>query len=159
MVDEGTSLPLEDIAFGTRSIRSYERTEQVGEGTYGKVYRAKCRETGRPVAIKKIMVRDERKQEGFPRTALREVAILNNPMLQGQNIVQLIEVVTATDEDEKVDPEDKAGTAFMVFEYCPYDLYGLLHSGARIDVGMVKSYLFQLLRALDVLHANDVVHR
>ena len=111
------------------------------------------------MAIKKIMVRDDRKAEGFPRTALREVAILNNPLLQGRNIVQLIEVVTATDEDESLDPEDKAGTAYMVFEYCPYDLYGLLHSGARIDVGMVKSYLFQLLNALRELHANSFIHR
>lgn len=47
----------------------------------------------------------------------------------------------------------------MVFEYCPYDLYGILHSGARIDAGMVKSYLFQLLGALEALHSNDVVHR
>lgn len=97
--DVGMSRSLSELAFGTRSIRSYERIEQVGEGTYGKVYRATCRETGRPVAIKKIMVRDERKAEGFPRTALREVAILNNPVLQGRNIVQLVEVVTATDED------------------------------------------------------------
>lgn len=31
----------------------YEKLEKIGEGTYGKVYKAKCKRTGRLVALKK----------------------------------------------------------------------------------------------------------
>ena len=40
----------------TRSLWHYEKLEQIGEGTYGKVYKAKCKETGTIVALKKIRV-------------------------------------------------------------------------------------------------------
>ena len=32
----------------------FERLEKIGEGTYGVVYKARVRETGRTVALKKI---------------------------------------------------------------------------------------------------------
>jgi len=32
---------------------AYEKLEKIGEGTYGKVYKARCRNTGRIVALKK----------------------------------------------------------------------------------------------------------
>jgi len=31
----------------------FEKLEKIGEGTYGKVYKAKCKRTGRLVALKK----------------------------------------------------------------------------------------------------------
>ena len=43
-------------------MEQYERLEKVGEGTYGKVYKAKDRRTGQLVALKKtrLEVRAER---------------------------------------------------------------------------------------------------
>jgi hypothetical protein len=40
----------------TRTIWNYERIEQIGEGTYGQVYKARCKDTGQIVALKKIRV-------------------------------------------------------------------------------------------------------
>lgn len=40
----------------TRSLWHYERMEQVGEGTYGQVYKARCKDTGQIVALKKIRI-------------------------------------------------------------------------------------------------------
>ena len=38
----------------TRTVAHYQRLEQIGEGTYGQVYRAICLDTGQPVALKKM---------------------------------------------------------------------------------------------------------
>jgi serine/threonine protein kinase len=46
------------------TIDSYERLGQVGNGTYGEVFRAREKETGEVVALKKVRLEDE--QEGFP---------------------------------------------------------------------------------------------
>jgi serine/threonine protein kinase len=40
------------------SKEKYERTEKLGEGTYGVVYKGRDRETGNTVAIKKVRTRN-----------------------------------------------------------------------------------------------------
>ncbi|KAL3902928.1 MAG: hypothetical protein SGILL_010641, partial [Bacillariaceae sp.] len=40
----------------TRTLWHYDKLEQIGEGTYGQVYKAKCKDTGQIVALKKIRV-------------------------------------------------------------------------------------------------------
>ncbi|KAK2969882.1 hypothetical protein RJ640_000127 [Escallonia rubra] len=52
----------------------YEKLEKVGEGTYGKVYKAKDKATDQLVALKKMHL--EMDEEGVPPTALREVSLL-----------------------------------------------------------------------------------
>jgi cyclin-dependent kinase 12/13 len=86
----------------TRTIANYQRLEQVGEGTYGKVYKARCISTGRDVALKKIRVHHGG-YKGLPTTAIREIKIMKQ--LHHKNMVELIEVVTSKgveflDEDE-----------------------------------------------------------
>jgi serine/threonine protein kinase len=45
----------------------YEKLAQVGEGTYGRVYKARCRTTGALVALKRIRLENEK--EGVRRSA------------------------------------------------------------------------------------------
>lgn len=40
-------------AMATSNIDRYEKLEKIGEGTYGKVYKAKDKETGKLLALKK----------------------------------------------------------------------------------------------------------
>ena len=63
-------------------LENYDVLEKIGEGTYGSVSKARCRSTGKIVALKKVMLKNER--EGFPITAIREIKILKK--LQGRNI-------------------------------------------------------------------------
>ncbi|KAJ1677307.1 kinase subunit of RNA polymerase II carboxy-terminal domain kinase I, partial [Spiromyces aspiralis] len=71
------------------AFRLFERLNQVGEGTYGKVYKARNRETGDLVALKRIRMETER--EGFPITAMREIRLLQS--MNHPNIVRIHRVV------------------------------------------------------------------
>lgn len=53
---------------------AFEKLEKVGEGTYGKVYRAREKATGKIVALKKTRLHED--DEGVPPTTLREVSLL-----------------------------------------------------------------------------------
>lgn len=66
----------------------YTEADQIGEGTYGKVYKGKDR-NGDVVALK--MIRMDNEKEGFPITAIREIKLLST--LKHENIVNLREIV------------------------------------------------------------------
>jgi serine/threonine protein kinase len=53
----------------TICLEDYERTEFLGEGTYGIVYKAKSKKTSEVIAVKNIKL--ESKDEGIPSTTLR----------------------------------------------------------------------------------------
>lgn len=69
----------------------YAIVSQVGEGTFGKVYKARNTITNVHVALKRIRMEAER--EGFPVTAMREIKLLQS--LRHQNIVRLYEMMVS----------------------------------------------------------------
>ena len=78
----------------TRTIAHYKRIEQIGEGTYGQVYKAHCLSSGRIVAMKKIRIQGGGHQGyGLPSTVIREIKILKQ--LRHPNMVRMIEVVSS----------------------------------------------------------------
>lgn len=79
---------------------AYERLGNLGEGTYGDVFKARDRTNGDIVAVKRI--KTDKEKEGFPITAIREIKILSmlasstetlNGELLRENIIRLREVV------------------------------------------------------------------
>ena len=64
-------------------VHDYEKIEKIGEGTYGVVFKARNKKTGKLAALKKIRLDSE--EEGVPSTAIREVSLLKE--LQHPNIV------------------------------------------------------------------------
>jgi len=91
----------------TRTIAGYRRIEQIGEGTYGQVYRAQSLASGRDVALKKIRVQHGG-YYGIPPTVIREIKILK--ALHHPNMVEMVEVVSSKgveDLDEDDEREDE----------------------------------------------------
>lgn len=131
-----------DGTFASGSI--YERIGQVGEGTYGKVYKAKNVLTSEFVALKRIRMEQER--DGFPITSTREIKILQH--LRHSGIVSLHEMMI------------ERGNVYMVFEYMDHDLTGLLaHPTFKFSPANVKDLARQLFAALGYLHHQRVLHR
>ncbi|CAM8966918.1 unnamed protein product [Rhodiola kirilowii] len=132
----------------------YEKLEKVGEGTYGKVYKAKDKNSGQLVALKKTRL--EMDEEGIPPTALREVSLLQM-LSQSMYIVQLLCV-------EHVSKNDKP-LLYLVFEYLDTDLKKFIDSHRKgsnprpLPPALIQNFLFQLLKGVDHCHSHGVLHR
>lgn len=68
---------------------NYERLNQIEEGSYGVVFRARDIQTGDIVALKKLKLEEEK--HGFPITALREINALM--ACRHEHVVNIREVV------------------------------------------------------------------
>lgn len=138
-------VPSPSIITQTMEGSVYERILQVGEGTYGKVYKARNRVTGRMVALKKLRLESER--EGFPITSIREIKLLQS--FDHPNVSTLTEIMV---ESQK--------TVYMIFEYADNDLSGLLlNKQIEINVAQCKHIFKQILLGIEYLHENGILHR
>lgn len=137
--------------WGSRSVDCFEKVEQVGEGTYGQVYKAKNKETGEVVALKRVRMDNEK--EGFPITAIREIKILK--ILNHKNVVRLQEIVTSKASDYN----QGKGSIYMVMDFADHDLTGLTDAGQKFTVPQIKCYMKQLLEGLAYCHSQKVLHR
>uniref|UniRef100_A0A915KTF8 Protein kinase domain-containing protein n=1 Tax=Romanomermis culicivorax TaxID=13658 RepID=A0A915KTF8_ROMCU len=135
-----------------RDVSNYEKIIKIGHGTFGEVFKAKCKVTGSFVALKKILMENEK--EGFPITALREIRILKKA--KHPNITELIEVCASKASSYNRD----RSTFYIVFTFCEHDLAGLLgHPQVRFSLPEIKDLMQQLFQALDFMHKNQLVHR
>ncbi len=140
--------------WGERNIDMYEKLEIIGEGTYGKVYKARDIKTNQLVALKSVKLENEK--EGFPITAIREIKILRK--LQHPNIINMVEVVT--DKQNALDFRKDRGEFYLVFEYADHDLFGLLDSG-RLELNneQIASFMKQLMEGVFYCHSKNFLHR
>ncbi|RWW12475.1 hypothetical protein GW17_00023854 [Ensete ventricosum] len=67
-------LPAQPKPRTNQAMDEYEKLEKLGEGTYGKVFKAREKATGKIVALKKTRLPED--DEGIPHTTLREVSLL-----------------------------------------------------------------------------------
>lgn len=125
---------------------NFVRIEKIGEGTYGVVYKGRNKKTGQIVAMKKIRLESD--DEGIPSTAIREISLLKE--LKHPNIVGLLDVSM---EESKL---------YLIFEYLTMDLkkyMDTLGNGKLMEPETVKSYLYQITRAVLFCHTRRVLHR
>lgn len=142
-------------------MNKYEIIGIVGEGAYGVVYKAKCKETGDfgkcpklasvslthllcIVAIKKFKESDE--DEIAKKTIMREVKMLR--LLKYKNIVLLKEAFK------------RKGRLYLVFEYVEKNLLEVLEDNAvGIDPKRLRLFIYQIIKGVTFCHKNYVVHR
>lgn len=77
-----------------RSVENYDKLNDIEEGAYGWVARAKELATGKIVALKRLKI-DPKDRSGLPVTGLREIQILRD--CDHRNVVRLKEVVVGED--------------------------------------------------------------
>ncbi|KAA6412324.1 MAG: CMGC CDK kinase [Lasallia pustulata] len=136
---------------GCSSIKAYEFLGKLGEGTFGEVHKARSVKCGSVVALKKILMHNEK--DGFPITALREIKLLK--MLSHPNILRLKEMAV-----ERAKEGRRKAVMYMVTPYMDHDLSGLLENPAvNFTEPQIKCYMLQLLKGVEYLHANKVLHR
>jgi len=103
----------------------YEIKEELGDGTYGVVYRAINLSTNEEVAYKKL--KKQKDEEGVSSSTLREISLLRE--LQHVNIIRLVEVINTV-----------KGMS-LVFEYAPQDLKKIIddtNGGKGLDNEIIK---------------------
>ncbi|KAI0704911.1 Pkinase-domain-containing protein [Cytidiella melzeri] len=130
----------------SRSVYCYERLNSIEEGSYGVVFRAKDKQTGDIVALKKLKL-DEEKQ-GFPITALREINALM--VCKHENVVGIREVVVG----------ETLTQVFIVMDFIEHDLKTLLTvMPSPFLQSEVKTLMLQLLSAVAFCHERWILHR
>ncbi|KAK7707284.1 serine/threonine protein kinase, CMGC, CDC2/CDK subfamily [Diaporthe eres] len=158
---------------GCSRIGDFEVLGKLGEGTFGEVHRARSRKTGALVALKKIIMHNEK--DGFPITALREIKLLK--LLSHKNVLRLEDMAVehpARSSGFRLYPSHSSGSltphvladkrkkpvVYMATPYMDHDLSGLLDNPSiTFTEAQIKCYLVQLLEGLKYLHENKILHR
>ncbi|XP_031118787.1 cyclin-dependent kinase F-4-like [Ipomoea triloba] len=121
----------------------YKIIKEVGNGTFGSVWRALNNQTGEVVAIKRMKKKYSSWEECMN---LREVKSLRR--MSHSNIVKLREVIREND------------ILFFVFEYMECNLYQLMKDRAKLfSESEVKNWCFQVFQGLAYMHQRGYFHR
>ncbi len=134
-------------------MENYKRTEILGQGAYGKVYKGQDLRTGQIVALKKALASSE--EEGIPPTSLREISILKS-ISECEFIVKLLDVVNTKTKSGK-------GILYIVFQFLDFDLKAFMISTRGKGNGLIgkicKEFCFQLLIGIRFCHQKGIMHR
>jgi len=128
-----------------RGMDRYYKIEKIGEGTYGVVYKAKNKENGQSVALKRMRLDSE--EEGVPCTAIREISLLKE--LKHENIVRLYDVIHT---------ENMLTLVFEFLDRGDLKQYMDVRDG-KLAPSKIKSFLYQILKGINFCHEHSVLHR
>ncbi|XP_058730988.1 probable serine/threonine-protein kinase At1g54610 [Vicia villosa] len=129
-----------------KTADSYEKLGKVGRGTYSNVYKARDKESGKIVALKKVRF-DTSDSESIKFMA-REIMILQT--LDHPNVIKLEGLATSRMQY----------SLYLVFEYMQCDLTRVISRPTeRLTESQIKCYMQQLLLGLQYCHERGVMHR
>ncbi|PSS31696.1 Serine/threonine-protein kinase [Actinidia chinensis var. chinensis] len=129
-----------------RSAESYEKLDKVGQGTYSNVYKARDRNTGKIVALKKV--RFDTSEPESVKFMAREIVIMQK--LDHPNILKLEGLATSRMQY----------SLYLVFDYMQSDLARIIsRPDERLTEPQIKCYMHQLLAGLQHCHDRGILHR
>ncbi|CAO1380908.1 unnamed protein product [Diamesa serratosioi] len=128
------------------NIEEYKIIEKVGEGSYGKVYKARHEASLEIVALKNIRRSFLNKTTLLP--DIQEIEILTK--LNHKNIVILKNAFT----------DYQSSSFYMCFEFMEYDLMSLLESGAmEFNNETNANIMKQVIEGIHYCHIMKYIHR
>jgi len=132
----------------TEKAKRYEKIGFLGEGQFATVYKARDKETGVIVAVKKIKFGNRvEAADGINRTALREIKLLQE--IKHIHIIGLVDVF------------GHGSNISLVYDFMDTDLEEVIRDRENIVLtpSHIKSYMIMILEGMEYLHANWILHR
>ncbi|KAM7523641.1 hypothetical protein LguiA_013543 [Lonicera macranthoides] len=134
------------IPLGNLKRSGLEDWTRVGQGTYSNVYKARDRDTGKIVALKKV--RFNTSQPESVKFMAREIIILQK--LDHPNIIKLEGLAISRIQY----------SLYLVFDFMQSDLTRIIScTEGRLTEPQVKCYMQQLLSGLQHCHERGILHR
>ncbi|OQR69411.1 cyclin-dependent kinase 10-like, partial [Tropilaelaps mercedesae] len=128
-----------------RATSEYEKLKKLGGGSFGAVYRARDKETGDIVAMKRVWYSHDITEDTLI-SGVREIRSLAR--VHHPNILRLRNLVLSP------------SSVFVSFEECLTDLGKMVDNlSAPLSEPQVKCIMWELLSGLESLHASGIIHR
>lgn len=124
-------------------MEDYHLVNQIGEGSFGRVYKARRKYTGRLVAIKMINKLGQSKDDII--SFRREIDLLQK--VSHPNIMRMLNMFE-TDTDFCV-----------VSELARGDLFQVIDDNQTLPESILKNVAAQLVSAMSHLHSHHIIHR
>lgn len=124
-------------------MENYQIIDVIGEGSFGKVYKARKKYSGQIVAIKFIPKRGKMDKE--LKNIRREIDIIRS--IRHPYIIEMLEWF------------ETAGELVMVTDYAEGELFRILQDDKVLPAETVQKIATQLVIALHYLHSRRVLHR
>ncbi|CCW66844.1 unnamed protein product [Phytomonas sp. Hart1] len=115
----------------------------IGEGSFGRVYKARIKGSGQIVAMK--LIRKKGKNEKELRNLKCEIEILTK--LKHDHIITLYDAFETKDN------------LVVIMEYAVGELFGVLEADKGLSEDLVQRIAKQLVQALQYIHNNRIIHR
>uniref|UniRef100_A0A1I8AMK4 non-specific serine/threonine protein kinase n=1 Tax=Steinernema glaseri TaxID=37863 RepID=A0A1I8AMK4_9BILA len=120
----------------------YRLIQRVGVGASGTVYAARCRQTGRTVAVKRIVFRSQHKKDML----VTEIKVMQQ--FRHHALVNFIEAFLVDEND-----------LWVVMDYLEGGNLTDVVVKTILDEGQIAAVLKECLLALNFLHRHGIIHR
>lgn len=126
-------------------VDQYFKIEKIGEGTYGKVYKARDEKTLEIVALKQVRCGYDTEEIKLSR--IDEIKILSK--LKHKNIIEL----------KKAFIDYGTNSYYLSFEFMDFDLMEMLEFGKVLSDQTNANIMKQILEGINYCHTMKILHR